>query len=107
MSQEVPQKTESLEASEEISQIFRILARANQIASNTELDELLEQMLDLIASVCGTDTGTLYLLDRGTNELVFEVVHGGPESQNLVGMRISIDQGISGTAVREKIPDHP
>ncbi|MFC1997677.1 hypothetical protein ACFLXI_08760, partial [Chloroflexota bacterium] len=69
-------QTGASEAFEETSQIFRIMARANQIASNTELDELLEQMLELIVSVCGTDTGTLYLLDQETNELVFKVVRG-------------------------------
>ncbi len=97
-------QTGPLVASQEISQLFRILARANQIASNTELDELLEQMLDLIAAVCGTDTGTLYLLDQETNELVFKVVHGDEESQKLVGQRISIDKGISGTTLREAQP---
>ena len=88
----------------EISQLFRILARANQIASNTELDELLEQMLDLITDVCGTDFGTLYLLDQETNELVFKVVRGDEESQKLVGQRFSIDKGISGTSLREAHP---
>ena len=41
----------SLKASGEISQLFSILARANQIASSTELNDLLEQMLDLIVCV--------------------------------------------------------
>lgn len=97
-------QTGPLVASQEISQLFRILARANQIACNTELDELLEQMLDLITAVCGTDTGTLYLLDQETNELVFKVVQGDEESQKLVGQRISIDKGISGTTLREARP---
>jgi putative nucleotidyltransferase with HDIG domain len=97
-------QTGSLEASNEVSQLFRILARANQIASHTELDELLEQMLDLIASVCGANAGTLYLLDEETKELVFKVIYGDEDSQKLVGQRISIDDGIAGTTLREARP---
>jgi HD-GYP domain-containing protein (c-di-GMP phosphodiesterase class II) len=97
-------QTGPLLASDEVSQLYRILARANQIASNTELDDLLEQMLDLITNVCGTDSGTLYLLDQETEELVFQVVLGDEESQKLVGQRISINKGISGTTVREARP---
>jgi putative nucleotidyltransferase with HDIG domain len=96
--------TGSLEASGEISQLFRILAQANQIASNTELDDLLEQMLDLIVCVCGGDAGTLYLLDQETNELVFKVVYGGEESRKLVGERFSADTGIAGTTLIEARP---
>ena len=58
----------TLEVSEEISQLFHILARANQIGSNTELDELLEQMLDLIVSVCGAEpVRYIYLIRKRMN----------------------------------------
>jgi putative nucleotidyltransferase with HDIG domain len=94
-------ETGPLDEAEGTTQLFRILARANRIASNTELDELLTEMLELIALVCGANGGTLYLLDRETNELVFKVVYGDKEAQKLVGQRFSIDKGISGTTIRE------
>jgi hypothetical protein len=50
-------------SNDETSQLYHILTRANQIASSTELDDLLDQMLDLIIEVCGGLAGTLYLLD--------------------------------------------
>ena len=46
-------ETGPLDEAEGTTQLFRILARANRIASNTELDELLTEMLELIALVCG------------------------------------------------------
>ena len=89
---------------EETAQLYVILARANQIASTTELDDLLDQMLELIILVCGANAGTLYLLDKETNELVFKVVHGDDTAKRLVGERISIDKGISGTTLRQARP---
>jgi HD-GYP domain-containing protein (c-di-GMP phosphodiesterase class II) len=89
---------------EETSKLFFALERANQIASNTELDELLSQMLDLIILICGGNAGTLYLLDKQSNELVFEVVKGDESSQKLIGQRISINTGIVGAAVQGSTP---
>ncbi|MCC7190723.1 MAG: hypothetical protein IT312_18470, partial [Anaerolineales bacterium] len=63
-------------ADDETSQLYNILTRANQIASNTELDDLLNQMLDLIIEVCGGNAGTLYLLDSEQDELIFKVIRG-------------------------------
>jgi HD-GYP domain-containing protein (c-di-GMP phosphodiesterase class II) len=84
--------------------LYTILERANQIASTTELDELLERMLDLIIEVCGATAGTLYLVDRPASQLVFKVVKGDASSQNLLGMRIGLEQGIAGACLRERQP---
>lgn len=96
--------TGPIDPAEEKSQLYRILARANQIASNTELDELLKEMLDLIALICGADAGTLYLLDKENNELVFKVIQGGDKNLKLVGQRISTSEGIAGKTLREAKP---
>ena len=84
-----------------ISHLYAILERANQIAANTELDDLLDAMLELIITVCGGNAGTLYLHDEITDELIFKVVQGKGTSTNLVGQRISTRKGIAGTAFRE------
>lgn len=84
--------------------LLAVLERANQIASKTGLNELLNQMLDLILEVSGANAGTLYLLDEETNELVFEVVKGDDEARALVGKRISTNQGVIGATIRSLKP---
>lgn len=89
---------------DEISSLFSILTRANQIASNTELDDLLNQMLDLIIEVCGGDAGTLYLLDSEKDELVFKVIRGVKSDQRLIGRRINTNAGIAGATMNQANP---
>jgi transcriptional regulator with GAF, ATPase, and Fis domain len=89
---------------DEISQLYRILDRANEIASNTELDDLLDQMLDLIIEVCGGNAGTLYLLDSEHGELEFKVIRGPNSDQNLIGKRIKTDLGIVGATMGQVQP---
>lgn len=93
--------TGPLQAAEETSSLYRILARANQIASTTELDDLLREMLDLILLVSGSNTGTMYLLDTHTDELIFQVVRGVGDGSKLVGQRIGASVGIIGAAVQQ------
>lgn len=97
-------RTGPIGANKETSQVFYVLARANQIASSTELDELLDQMLDLIILICGGNAGTLYLIDEITQELVFTVVKGDEASQKLVGRRLPPNTGIVGAAVKQITP---
>ena len=96
--------TASKPPSDEISQLYEILARANQIASNTELDDLLDQMLDLIIEVCGGNAGTLYLLDSEKDELIFKVIRGSNSDHNLVGRRIKTNAGIAGATMSQHEP---
>jgi HD-GYP domain-containing protein (c-di-GMP phosphodiesterase class II) len=93
-------KTGPLGEAEETSQLYRILAHANQIASNTELDDLLSEMLDLIVLVCGANAGTLFLLDPMSNELIFKVIRGSGGNHNLLRQRIGADQGIAGATLQ-------
>ncbi len=96
-------QTGPLQAAEETSQLYRVLARANQIASTFELDELLREMLDLIITVCGANTGTMYLLDKETNELIFQVVRSDKADTTLIGQRINADRGVVGETIRNRI----
>src|SRR5436189_5727807 len=92
--------TGPLEMTDEASLLYQILARANELASNTELDDLLDQMLDLIISVCGGNAGTLYLLDHERDELEIKVVKGPGSDESLVGRRIKTNQGIAGATMQ-------
>jgi len=89
---------------DEISQLYRILSHANEIASNTELDDLLDQMLDLIIEVCGGNAGTLYLLDSEHGELEFKVIRGPNSDQSLIGKRIKTNLGIVGATMKQSQP---
>ena len=91
-------------SNDETSQLYHILARANQIASNTELDDLLDQMLDLIIEICGGTAGTLYLLDSEHNELEFKVIRGPNSDQSLIGKRINTNVGIAGATMAQSQP---
>jgi HD-GYP domain-containing protein (c-di-GMP phosphodiesterase class II) len=87
-----------------LQQYVEVIQRANQIAANTELDDLLDQMLALIISVVQAEAGTLYLYDAAAHELVFKVVQGNVASERLVGARINADRGVAGQSLREGAP---
>src|SRR5512141_762583 len=91
-------------SNDETTQLYYILSRANQIASNTELDDLLDQMLDLVIEVCGGTAGTLYLLDSENGELEFKVTRGPNSDHSLIGKRIKTDTGIVGATMKQSQP---
>ncbi len=84
--------------------ILRVLEEANQIASMTTLNDLLEQMLDLMIRVSGATNGSLYLHEPLSHELVFMVVRGSPEDMRLKGRRIKETMGIVGVAIQQATP---
>lgn len=96
--------TGPLALNDEASMLYYVLARANELASSTELDDLLDQMLDLIISVCKGNAGTLYLLDSERDELEIKVVEGPGSDQSLVGRRIKSNLGIAGATMQEARP---
>ncbi len=96
--------TAPLTSSDEMSLLYHILARANELASNTELDELLDEMLDLIIHVADGNAGTLYLLDSERHELEIKVVKGPGSDQSLIGRRIKTGQGIAGATMQTAQP---
>jgi HD-GYP domain-containing protein (c-di-GMP phosphodiesterase class II) len=81
-----------------IPEILHLLERANNIASTSQLEALLERMLDLMLEVCAADSGTLYLLDG--DELEFRLVRG-KSRERLQGQRIPKETGIVGATLRE------
>ena len=81
-----------------------IVRRANQIATSSDLDELLRRTLDLFVETAGAEAGTLYLYEQATDELVFTVVRGDAASQRLLGRRFPAARGIAGAAIRAGEP---
>ena len=100
----MPGDQEFVSQLEDSAEILHILERANYIASTTELDELLDQMLDLIVDVCGAEGGILYLLDDATNTLSFEVVKGEYMRTDLIGRSSATGTGLAGATVYSQQP---
>jgi len=74
-----------------------------QITSEGNLLELLDQILYNAMSVVGAEGGSLLLLDDETDELVFVVVHGDVEDQ-LKGYRLGNTVGIAGWVATNRQP---
>lgn len=92
------------EQQKRMTSIIDVIQRANQIAASTELDALLDQLLDLLIEITGAEAGTLYLYEEASHELVFTVVKGNEASQKLIGMHINADRGVAGLTLRQGQP---
>lgn len=64
---------------------------------------ILNRLMDYSLKAMETDSGTLYLYDRYSNELIFEVVKG-PSAKKLKGMRMRADSGIAGKVAKTGKP---
>lgn len=84
--------------------VIDVIQRANEIAASTELDALLDRLLALFIEVAQAEAGTLYLYDADSDELIFKVVHGDPDSRALIGRRFPASHGIAGAALRDHQP---
>src|SRR5262249_36790533 len=76
------------------------LAILGTLAAPQEHNELLEQLVRNAAQVTAARVGTLRLLDRATNEVVFEVVQGAQLTDEQLAevraYRVPLGQGIAG-----------
>lgn len=104
LSQEVAQlRQESAAALEHIS-ILQVLQNLTcTLSSELNLDPLLQMILGSAVQVMGASAGSLLLLDRNTNELVFKVIEGGG-GVALEGTRMSADKGIAGWVATHREP---
>jgi GAF domain-containing protein len=57
--------------------------------------ELLHSVVQVARAIFGAAASSVFLLDRTTNELVFQAVAGAGE-QSLIGIRFPADRGIAG-----------
>ncbi|RPI28945.1 MAG: GAF domain-containing protein [Chloroflexota bacterium] len=84
--------------------LLSILERANRIASSSQLDDLLGQMLDLVIDVCEAKAAALCLFDCQAGEMVCRVVRGVENSQKLTGKRIKIERSLAGKTLAQRGP---
>ncbi len=96
-------RRESAAALEQVS-ILQVLQNLTcTLSSELNLEPLLQMILGSAVQVMGASAGSLLLLDRQTDELVFEVIEGGIGAA-LEGTRMPADKGIAGWVAIHREP---
>ncbi len=91
---------------DETSPFFQVLARANQITNQTDLNELLDEMLNLILQISGASAGTLYLVDRHIGDgLIFKSAVGDEQMRTILEQCVVSQLRIADTAMQEREPE--
>jgi HD-GYP domain-containing protein (c-di-GMP phosphodiesterase class II) len=78
--------------------LFSSLERAYAISASSDLNELVDGMLNLMIEVAGGDSGVIVLHDVNTDNLVFVSIAGEPLADSLNGLQIQKGEGIVGQA---------
>src|SRR3974377_729587 len=74
------------------------------ISSSLNLDQILENVMTISKQVMNADASSLMLIDRKSNELVYEVALGTVGDRLKQEFRLKMGQGIAGTVVQEGKP---
>jgi GAF domain-containing protein len=72
-----------------------VAAAAGSIATPVEHSRLLEMIVETASGVIPSRSAALFLIDEGTEELVFQVALG-PEAQQVRDLRVPLGHGIAG-----------
>lgn len=93
---------------EQLRQALIRMAAAGQLTAPVAHTDLLDLIVGTAAQVLGAQAASLYLIDRATNELVFEVALGESAAEARK-FRVPVGQGIAGwvaqTGEATLIPD--
>jgi len=76
--------------------LWRILEVTRQLSAPTDLDALLQQVIDAARDLLDADRGTVFLYDDKTNELYAQVAHGTKE------IRFPANVGIAGECAQSR-----
>jgi putative nucleotidyltransferase with HDIG domain len=79
--------------------VLPTIARADEIAGITDTSRMVQDMLDLMIEVSLADSANFFQLDVAADELVITHVRGDAESQYLIGLRLSCQQGLPGISL--------
>jgi len=87
----------------EATALWRILDVTRQLGAPTDLDTMLQQVIDAAREVLHADRGTVFLYDPESHELYSKIAHGTRE------IRFPADRGIAGECAQRRevlnIPD--
>ncbi len=84
-----------------VSALESLISASDHFRSDAELLPFLRRTLSLALSLLNAPDGSLALLDNGSNELVFVIVHGAL-SEALEGYRMPADEGIIGWVIQQQ-----
>ena len=76
---------------------------SREIAKSLEVDQVLQSIMQRAIELLKAESGSLFLIDEQTNELVFQVVVG-PAGEKLLNTRLPPGTGIAGVTAREGKP---
>jgi GAF domain-containing protein len=82
-----------------LQQLSTVYEVSQTVTSTLEIHTVLDLIVSKAVEILNAQAGSLLLLDKDTNDLVFRVV-SGPVSSSLLGQRLPPDEGIAGAAVR-------
>lgn len=81
---------------ERANELEALYETAVVLSSQLDLTKVLQMIVERAVQLVGADTGALYLLPAGAQELVLSVLYGLPESFR--GMRLKVGEGLAGRA---------
>lgn len=97
------QKLQQIQSRDEV--LRPDIANAVQdLFANIQQDELLVLVLDSAIKMAGAQSGSLMILDEGSQEFVMRVSRGLENKKNIMMTRLKNGEGIAGIAARNKAP---
>lgn len=92
------------EQSQRQLQVSALLYEASKVInSSLDINEIMQLLLDQMNDLLNAEAISIALVDKATDELVYQV-SAGVGSQEIVGLRLPSSQGISGWVMRHNKP---
>ncbi len=98
---ELAEQKETLDLTQLELDLYKEIAKLTRTGYG--LERLLDRVMEKVLKITGTEAGTLFMLDESGDNLVFSVVKGA-KAKELVGQKISLDEGIAGWVARTGLP---
>jgi len=98
-SREARQTRTIRDVSRRLQQLGTVYEVGRTVTATLEIDTVLDLVVKKAVEILNAQAGSLLLLDRKTDELVFRVVLG-PVSDSLLGQRLPPGEGIAGAAIQ-------
>jgi len=91
------------ETEQQLKELEMLEQAGRAVLSTLDLNQRLTHILKEITARMGTQVASILLLDKETDELVFEAAVG-PRAEKLKGLRMALGQGIAGHVAKEGKP---
>ncbi|EIM08455.1 metal dependent phosphohydrolase with GAF sensor [Planococcus antarcticus DSM 14505] len=96
-----------------VQELVTLLEASNQLNSNIEMGEVLENILLQMVQVVGAEAGTLWVLNK-ERQKIKAVAAYGPSAFNILNLELEMDEGIVGKVIGtgeaqliENVASHP